>query len=103
MMATTAIWWPILTSRCVERHTERISASQLDHRQAGFRVREVRDVTDAVALVSRNWRDARARRRERLVPLEGVEAFEGVQRFLHAVHVLASERRLSRFMYVAGK
>ena len=72
-------------------------------KEAGFTIREVQDVTDAVASVSRKWRDARARRRERLVPLEGTEGFEGLQVFLDVVYVLASERRLSRYMYLAEK
>ena len=71
--------------------------------QSGFVVREVRDLTGAVASVSRRWSDARATRRDALVPLEGQEAFDGVQRFLEAVHTLASERRLSRFAYLASK
>jgi len=71
--------------------------------QAGFTIREVQDVTDAVASVSRKWRESRARRRERLVPLEGVEGFEGLQCFLEAVYILASERRLSRYMYLSEK
>lgn len=71
--------------------------------QAGFTVREAQDVTDAVASVSARWWEARARRRDRLVALEGAEAFEGLQRFLDAVYVLSSERRLSRFMYLAEK
>jgi hypothetical protein len=52
---------------------------------------------------SKKWRDARAARRERLVPLEGAEGFEGLQRFLDAVYILASKRRLSRYMYLAEK
>ena len=71
--------------------------------QSGLRVREVRDVTEAVATVSRRWSAARAERRSQLVRLEGEEEFEGVQRFLDAVHRLARERRLSRFMYLATK
>lgn len=71
--------------------------------QSGFRVLDVQDVTEAVASVSRKWRDARARRRDRLVVLEGEEGFEGVQRFLDMVHVLAADRRLSRYMYLAEK
>ena len=71
--------------------------------QAGFQVRKVRDVTGAVASVSRRWHDARAKRRERLTAVEGDEGFDGVQRFLTAVHVLSSERRLSRHMYLADK
>lgn len=34
--------------------------------------------------------------------LEGEEAFEGFQRLLEAVHTLAAERGLSRFMYLAS-
>jgi SAM-dependent methyltransferase len=71
--------------------------------ESGFVVREVRDVTAAVASVSGKWRDARRTRRDALVDLEGAEAFEGLQRFLDAVHVLASERRLSRYMYLASR
>ncbi len=76
-----------------------------DHllKKAGFTVLQVRDVTDAVASVSRRWQDARAKRRERLTAIEGNEGFEGLQRFLSAVYVLASERRLSRYMYLAEK
>jgi SAM-dependent methyltransferase len=78
-------------------HNERL----LEH--AGFNVRKVRDVTDAVASVSRRWHDARAQRRGRLRALEGDEVFDGLQRFLTAVYVLSSERRLSRHMYLADK
>lgn len=71
--------------------------------QSGFTVREVRDVTEAVASVARRWRDARAERRDALMQLEGEEGFQGLQRFLDAVHTLASERRLSRYMYLASR
>ena len=71
--------------------------------QAGFSVLEVRDVTEAVASVSGRWRDARAKRREALFQLEGEAGFEDLQRFLDAVHALSSERRLSRYMYLAAK
>jgi len=72
-------------------------------KQTGFRMREIRDVTDAVVSVSKKWRDARVKRRERLVALEGEDGFEGLQRFLNAVYTLASEQRLSRYMYLAEK
>lgn len=71
--------------------------------QSGFVVREVRDVTEAVASVSARWRAAREELRPALVALEGEESFAGVQRFLAAVHTLSSERRLSRFMYLAER
>jgi SAM-dependent methyltransferase len=71
--------------------------------ESGFAVREVRDVTEPVAIVSARWREARTKRRDALLRVEGEESYEGLQRFLAAVHVLASERRLSRFMYLATK
>ena len=70
--------------------------------QAGFLVREVRDLTEAVVSVSARWRAAREERRAALVELEGEEGFTGLQRFLEAVHTLASEGRLSRYMYLAS-
>jgi SAM-dependent methyltransferase len=70
---------------------------------AGFRVLDVQDVTEAVVSVSRRWRDARARRRDQLTAVEGLDAYEGLQRFLDVVHLLSSERRLSRYMYLAER
>jgi SAM-dependent methyltransferase len=78
-------------------HNERMLA------ECGFTVLEVRDVTDAVASVAEKWREARAKRRDALAELEGAEGFDGLQRFLDAVHTLARERRLSRFMYLASR
>ncbi len=71
--------------------------------QAGFAVREVRDVTDAEASISARWRDARARRRDALATIEGQDGFEDLQRFLDMVCVLSRERRLSRFAYLADR
>jgi SAM-dependent methyltransferase len=71
--------------------------------QSGFVVREVRDATEAVAAVAARWRSAREAWRDALVQLEGEEGFTGLQRFLDAVHKLAAEHRLSRFMYLASK
>ena len=70
---------------------------------AGFAVEQVRDVTDAEVAISKKWRDARAKRKDALVALEGADSFEGVQRFLEVVHTLVNERRLSRFMYLSSK
>jgi SAM-dependent methyltransferase len=69
--------------------------------ESGLVVREVRDVTQDVASVSERWRNAREELRPALVELEGEEGFEGVQRFLAVAHTISSERRLSRFMYLA--
>ena len=72
-------------------------------KDAGFAVLEARDVSDAAASISQKWRDARARRREALVRVEGEEDFDNLQRFLAAVHTLTAERRLSRYMFLASK
>jgi SAM-dependent methyltransferase len=71
--------------------------------EAGLKLHEVRDVTEAVATVSNKWRRAREKRREALMPLEGEERFAGLQQFLDAVYTLSSERRLSRYMYLASR
>ena len=71
--------------------------------QAGFVVREVRDVTDAVASIASKWRVAREGQRDALVKLEGEASFDGVQHFLDVAHTLAHERRLSRYLYVATR
>jgi len=38
-----------------------------------------------------------------LVPIEGEANFTGLQKFLQCVHTLSSEKRLSRFLYLARK
>ena len=71
--------------------------------EAGLTLRDRRDVTENAALVSGRWRAARARHRDELVRIEGEERFAGLQDFFAAVHQLTSERRLSRFVYVAER
>jgi cyclopropane fatty-acyl-phospholipid synthase-like methyltransferase len=70
-------------------------------REAGFEILAVKDVTANAAEVASRWHDARARHRTALVAREGETNFEGLQRFLHCVHTLSAERRLSRFAYLA--
>jgi SAM-dependent methyltransferase len=72
-------------------------------REAGFTVREVRDVTSNAAEVASRWMEARARHRGALVAREGEANFDGLQRFLRCVRTLSGERRLSRFAYLAEK
>jgi cyclopropane fatty-acyl-phospholipid synthase-like methyltransferase len=71
--------------------------------QAGFTVLDVEDVTGHAAEVSRRWHDARARHRDALVAREGQANYDGLQRFLSCVHTLSTERRLSRYAYLAAK
>ena len=72
-------------------------------REAGFSQLRRQDVTENIELTSERWYAARQARRDALVRIEGEERYEGLQRFLGAVHKLSSERRLSRFVYVAVK
>jgi cyclopropane fatty-acyl-phospholipid synthase-like methyltransferase len=71
--------------------------------RAGFRVVRREDVTANIELTSGRWHAARQRRRRDLLRIEGEERFEGLQHFLATVHTLTSERRLSRFVFVAEK
>jgi SAM-dependent methyltransferase len=75
-------------------------ANESQLQEAGFHVERVADRTDSVVEVSRRWREARQRRRSTLVPLETEPEYEGIQKFLAAVHLLSGERRLSRFVYI---
>lgn len=70
---------------------------------AGFELIRCEDLTSSAATVSRRWHDARASHREGMTRIEGESNFEGLQEFLRCVHALASEGRLSRYMYLARK
>jgi hypothetical protein len=72
-------------------------------KDAGFNLLRCDDVTGNIALTSGRWHDSRARHYDALVQIEGEERFEGLQRFASTVYKLASERRLSRFVFVAEK
>jgi len=56
-----------------------------------------------MAKMAGRWHDARAELRDELVADEGESTFEGVQRFLSASALLARERRLSRYAYLAER
>jgi ubiquinone/menaquinone biosynthesis C-methylase UbiE len=69
----------------------------------GFRVMSVTDTSKNAAATAKRWHDARQRKREALLAMEGESTFEGLQQFLSAVHTLTSEGRLRRYLYVAEK
>jgi SAM-dependent methyltransferase len=71
--------------------------------EAGLLLVRREDVTENAALVSKRWHDARTEDREAMVKIEGTERYESLQEFFAMVHRLTSERRLSRFVYVAEK
>lgn len=72
-------------------------------RQAGFCLMRVIDTTGSAARIAKRWFDAREKRRGELLAGEGKNNFEGLQRFLACVHILTSEKRLLRHLYLASK
>ncbi|HKY27102.1 MAG TPA: methyltransferase domain-containing protein [Pyrinomonadaceae bacterium] len=71
--------------------------------KAGFELVKQEDVTENAALISGRWHEARQRHKEALLEIEGEARFEGLQQFFAAVHLLTSERRLSRIVYLVEK
>ena len=72
-------------------------------KEAGFQKMEAKDVTENMAMVSIRWHDARGKRKKSLLEIEGTTNYEGLQKFLKTVHILASEKRLSRILFMAEK
>lgn len=60
------------------------------------------DVTENMANTAQRWHAARAKREVDLRRVEGDETFEGQQRFFEVAARIATERRLSRIVYVAA-
>lgn len=71
--------------------------------EAGFELIRREDLTENMAAMAGRWHDARKRFHDELLADEGPDTFEGIQRFLSACHVLARERRLSRYVFVARR
>ena len=72
-------------------------------KQQGFHLVSVTDTSEIAASIAKRWRDARERRTDDLIAIEGKTNFEGIQQFLFTVHTLTSEGRLRRYVYVAQK
>jgi SAM-dependent methyltransferase len=71
--------------------------------QAGFGSIRAIDTTQNAAQIANQWHQAREKRKNELVAIEGAANFEGLQRFLACVHRLTAERRLLRYLYLAEK
>jgi ubiquinone/menaquinone biosynthesis C-methylase UbiE len=71
--------------------------------EAGFELLRREDVTDNVAQIAGRWHAAREKRQADLIRVEGETTFQGTQRFFAVAHRIASERRLSRFVFLARK
>jgi hypothetical protein len=72
-------------------------------KSAGLHLLQCEDVTANIEATSGRWHASRERHRDALIQIEGKERFDGLQRFMATVHKLTSERRLSRFVFVAEK
>lgn len=72
-------------------------------RDAGLKLLRCEDVTGNIELTSGRWHASRQKHREDLIKIEGEERFDGLQKFLSTVRKLTSERRLSRFVFLAEK
>ena len=70
---------------------------------AGLRIVSATDTTANAAHLAKLWHDARQKRANELIASEGINNFEGLQRFLGCVHTLTAERRLLRFVYLAAR
>jgi SAM-dependent methyltransferase len=71
--------------------------------RAGFRQIRATDTTESAARIAKRWHQARERRKQELIAMEGSVNFEGLQRFLSCVHILTSEKRLLRYRCFASK
>src|SRR5580693_3137331 len=72
-------------------------------KQQGFHLVSVTDTSEIAASIAKRWLDARQKRTNDLMAIEGETNFEGLQQFLSTVHALTSEGRLRRCVYVAQK
>ena len=71
--------------------------------ESGFRLLRSEDLTENMAAIAGRWHDARTRFSDALIADEGVSTFDRVQAFLANCHLLASERRLSRYAYLVAR
>jgi len=71
--------------------------------RTGFDLVLRKDVTENIATLSKRRYEARAAHRDDLLRVEGETRYDLEQRFYAAVHKLARDRRLSRFVFVGRK
>jgi SAM-dependent methyltransferase len=71
--------------------------------ESGFRLLRSEDLTQNMAAIAGRWHAARTRFSDALIADEGGSTFDRVQGFLANCHLLASERRLSRYAYLAAR
>jgi ubiquinone/menaquinone biosynthesis C-methylase UbiE len=72
-------------------------------KQQGFHLVSVTNTSENAASIAKRWLDARQKRTNDLMAIEGKANFEGLQQFLSTVHAVTREGRLRRYVYVAQK
>jgi len=72
-------------------------------KDANFNLIRKTDCTDNMANMARRWKNARAKREEDLLRVEGKEAFERQQTFLTVAAELGEKKDLSRYAFLAKK
>jgi ubiquinone/menaquinone biosynthesis C-methylase UbiE len=72
-------------------------------KQQGFHLVSVANTSENAASIAKRWLDARQKRTNDLMAIEGKANFEGLQQFLSTVHAVTREGRLRRYVYVAQK
>lgn len=71
--------------------------------EAGFEMLRGDDTTAQLAEVAKRWHDSREKHRTALLEDEGEDTFAGTQRLLTVAYTISSERRLSRYAFLAQK
>ena len=71
--------------------------------EAGLELLICEDRTTNMAQMAGRWRAARGARAAALIEVEGEQTFAGQQEFFRIAELIASEGRLSRFVFVAQK
>ena len=69
----------------------------------GLRLIAAEDVTNNMAVIAQKRMEARASRATQLCAIEGESSFNAQQQFFAVATLIATERRLSRFVYIAEK
>jgi RimJ/RimL family protein N-acetyltransferase/SAM-dependent methyltransferase len=69
---------------------------------AGFTLTGLQDATENMAVVADRWHASRALHCDELTRIEGVDTFDGQQRFLRTTSDLATQRTLSRYVFRAS-
>jgi ubiquinone/menaquinone biosynthesis C-methylase UbiE len=72
-------------------------------RESGFEILLAENSTENIAQIAKRWKESRDRNRDELLQIEGAKIYEGTQEFLEMARLLAAEKRLSRYTYLAQK